>query len=862
MRETLLARLALLCARRHRAVFAAAVLLALLAAAVFVLKPVRIESDVLDLLPRKNPAVRDFREATEDFKSLDYLFVLLETGDPENRPIGEYEPLADVFADKLKETGLVEGVEYRLQDFEPAIEALLPYTLLYLPPSALPAVEERFTDAAIARQVEANARLLTNPASLVTKDLVKLDPFGLLPVLKDHFAGKTRKLKVDLSDGYYVSVDGKALLLIVRPKRPAQDIPFGRKLMAEVRRVEAEVRRELAEDDPQAVEALRVRYGGGYAIAQDDADLIRRDAVVNTAVSAVLVLAVFLLAFRRKSALAYGWLPLILGIFLTFALVHLMGVRLNSATAGFAALLIGLGIDFATVLYGRYVEERNAGRTLEEALRTAMGKTGTGVLVGAVTTACTFGAMVVTKFEGMRQVGIFTAVGILLTALTVFTLLPAMLQFHQLHKQKREEEPTFHMHAFWLDALGRFSSRHPGGVLAVALVGTAMMAVLASRIELDENIKNLRSERNAGLRTTQEIGERFGASLTYMMVLLEGASPEEVLEKADRAAEAVQPFIRSGDVLYADSPSAYVPPPDRQRAVIAAVRSHGEAYSFPRIRQAFLRACQRQGFAPAFFQHYLESLERMLDPRRPFTFEEALRTPLRPLLEKFVVEKSPGRYRGVVYLYLSEEYRRVEPRGLTATVQAAVPGARLAGVNVFSTALRESIKRDARLAFLVGNLAVVLLIALDFRSLRLGLLALAPLMVALVWLLGSMVLLGQPLNLMNIFVTTLILGIGSDYGIYFVHRHEEPDGRDMNRVVQEAGSPIAIAALTTMAGFGSMVTSSYPGLRSIGWVSLLGTVFSMVGTLTVLVAALTLWDRRRARKEGEARGVEGAGGKV
>lgn len=843
MRETLLSRLALFCARRYRAVFAAAGLCAVLAGAVFLFKPVQIESDVLDLLPRKNPAVKDFREATEDFKSLDYLFVLVETEDPENRPIGDFEPVADALAEGLKGTGLVEGVEYRLQDFEPAIEALLPYTLLYLPPSALPAVEARFTDGAIRRQVEANARLLSNPASLVTKELVQLDPFGLLPVLKNHFAGKTRRLKVDLSDGYYVSRDGKALLLIVRPKRPAQDIPFGRKLMAEVRRVERGVRQEFAEEDPEAVKALRIRYGGGYAIAQDDADLIRRDAVLNTAVSAVLVLTVFLLAFRRKSALAYGWIPLILGIFLTFAVVHLLGIRLNSATAGFAALLIGLGIDFATVLYGRYVEERNGGRTLEEALRTSMGKTGKGVLVGALTTACTFGAMVVTEFEGMRQVGIFTAAGILLTAFTVFTLLPAMLQFHQIHKQKREEEPSFHMHAFWLDSLGRFSARHPRRVLAVALVGTAVMGFFATRVRLDENVKNLRSERNEGLRTTQEIGKRFGASLTYMMVLIEGSSPEEVLEKADRAAEAVQPFIRSGDILFADSPSAYVPPPERQRAVIAAVGARREAFSFPRIRAAFLSASERQGFDPAFFQHYLENLERMLTPARPFTFDEALKTPLRPLLEKFVVEKTPGRYRGVVYLYVSEDYRRVEPRGLTAAVRAKVPDARLAGINIFSTALRETIKRDALLAFLVGNLMVVLLIALDFRSLKLGLLALAPLMAALVWLLGSMVLLGQPLNLMNIFVTTLILGIGSDYGIYFVHRHEEPDGRNMERVVQEVGSPIAIAALTTMAGFGSMVTSSYPGLRSIGWVSLLGTVFSMVGTLTLLVAILTLRDR-------------------
>jgi predicted RND superfamily exporter protein len=104
---------------------------------------------------------------------------------------------------------------------------------------------------------------------------------------------------------------------------------------------------------------------------------------------------------------------------------------------------------------------------------------------------------------------------------------------------------------------------------------------------------------------------------------------------------------------------------------------------------------------------------------------------------------------------------------------------------------------------------------------------------------------------MNIFVTTLILGIGSDYGIYFVHRYLENDGRDMPRVIQETGVPIVIAALTTVAGFGSMSMSSYPGLRSMGYVSLLGTVYCMLATLMVLVAILTLRDRRANQKRGD-----------
>ena len=54
----------------------------------------------------------------------------------------------------------------------------------------------------------------------------------------------------------------------------------------------------------------------------------------------------------------------------------------------------------------------------------------------------------------------------------------------------------------------------------------------------------------------------------------------------------------------------------------------------------------------------------------------------------------------------------------------------------------------------------------------------------------------------------------------------------------------AIAALTTMVGFGSLVTSAYPGLRSMGLVALLGTLFSLVTTMTILVALLELFERK------------------
>jgi len=835
--------------RHYRWVFAGAALMAAAVVALFVVSPPQIDSDILGLLPQKNPVVQDFRTVTADFKSLDYLFVLLRSSDPK-RPVSDFEDFADAYAEQLrKDPAFVEGVEYRLQDYLPLLEEVLPYTLLYLSPEELGDVAARFSDSEVRAQVAHNRHLLANPASLLTKQLIQYDPFGLIPVLKTHFAGKSRQLNVDISDGYYISKGGPggeapALLLIVRPTKPAQDITFGRDLMARVRGIEAGLRAEWAKEG-EDLAPLKVEYGGGYPIAQSDADLIKRDAVMNTVSSALLVLGVVLWSFRRKSALAYLWLPLFLGLLLTFGVAHLLGITLNSATAGFGALLIGLGIDFATMLYGRYIELRNRGVDVENSLAAMMGRTGKGVFLGALTTSCTFGAMYVSSYRGMKQIGLLTALGILCCVLCVFLLLPAMLTYHNLHTAKRGRDPVLHMHSFGFERLGKLALRWPKLTLVVAAIVTAVLGWAALGVQFEDNIQNLRSEKNEGIRVSTAIAQEFGATLTYMMAGVEGKTPDEVVAKSAAVVAAVEPFRQRGEVLSTDSLTTYLPAADSQRAIIASLSGDTSGrFSAARVRRAFTDACLREGFDPTYFESYLSKLDRMLAPAEPLTYEKLASGPIAPMTAKYIVRRGEGDYRGVVYLYIPEGFKRFEPTGLKRAILAEVPDAKVTGINVLSRELRTVVKRDAYLSFAVGAILVILLIAADFRSMKASLQALLPLVLALIWMLGSLSLFGVPLNMINIFVTTMIIGIGSDYGIYFVHRHREPDGHDLGRCIEETGRPIAIAALTTIAGFGSMALSSYPGLRSMGYVALLGTLFSLVATLTVLVALLELLERR------------------
>jgi predicted RND superfamily exporter protein len=116
-------------------------------------------------------------------------------------------------------------------------------------------------------------------------------------------------------------------------------------------------------------------------------------------------------------------------------------------------------------------------------------------------------------------------------------------------------------------------------------------------------------------------------------------------------------------------------------------------------------------------------------------------------------------------------------------------------------------------------------------------------MMGMVWMLGIMALMGLAMNFMNIFVTTMIIGIGVDYGVHAIHRYRENQrrpGGDLEEDLVQTGSAIAIAALSTMVGFGSLSLSHYPGLRSMGLVAILGALTTCLIALTVLPAFLRL----------------------
>lgn len=836
MIDRLLARLnALLLKHPKRVLFVAFLVVAAFG---FMATRLRLDPDVLNLIPRNNREVNEFRELITQTGTLDFHVVVVQF--PKGADPASYASLLDEIGEGLRASKNIDSVTWRLPDVFNAVDKVLPYSLLVLHPSQMDAVAAKLSDEGIRAAVARNHALLQTPQSTIQKQIVRVDPFNLLPLYADKLGRAGGGLKVDLSSGYYVSADHTAAIIVARPKTAAQQLPFSRAVMEETRDIVAKALRSFREASPETPEPS-IDYTGGYAIAAADEKIIRRDMAINSFTSMAGVLLLYLYAYRRPSALIYAAVPMTAAIIITFGIGATAFGTLSAASTGFAALLAGLGVDFMTVLYERYVDERNRGAAVEAAVSTLIRKALPGVIVGALTTAATFYAFLATDFRGMTELGFLTGSGIMVFLLCVMFVFPAVLI---LIERRRATRRTLRVHAFGSGGVVRGSLRRPRRVIVAWVVVVVIAGIAATGVRFSDNLQNLRAKGNEAIKLQDVVTDKFGQSFEFMMYGVRGKTASEAIEKTERAIPDLEAVTRKGVLGSYESITTFLPGEGQQRQVIARLqRGANDEFSFARIERTFRQALVDNGFRAEAYDAWLPLFEEALQKREPLTMETLEQLGLADAVQRFI-KKTPDGFMSIVYVYpptgtwprfLPEElqqFRRDHPEGV------------LTGVNLVSQTLRTITRDDAIRASLLGFVLVFGLVWIGFRSFSRACFVWVPFIAGCTCMLGFMAVFGFEFNFMNVFVGLMLIGTATDYAVYMLERYDEsPDDFPVN--AQETGRAVVLAALMSIVGFASFAISHYPGVRSIGYASVVGIALSCLASITLLPALLATGKFRR-----------------
>jgi predicted RND superfamily exporter protein len=536
------------------------------------------------------------------------------------------------------------------------------------------------------------------------------------------------------------------------------------------------------------------------------------------------------LARAPVMALLIG-LPLLMSLAWTFGVAYLTFGVLNLMTSTLGLVLFGLGIDYGIHFYARYTEERGAGHDVEAAAETTFVSTGQAITVGALTTAAALYVLVIADFRGFSEFGFIAGTGIIFALLAMTVVLPALIAVCERFGLLKLETARV------AEAAGARAvrTRFPGatGVVLASLAAVALALVFLPRVSFEYEFGRLEPEYEEYNVRQDRVSQVYtsGGRRNPAYVVVEDAAevPAVVAALREKAAQdTLSPTILEVESLQDRFPLW----PEAQQRRLA--------------RLAEIRALLDDPFLRAEESEELDRLRRAAQTQAPIAIDEVPENLRKRFASKsgeignfVIIYPSVGLSSGLNSIAFSDDV------GTIVTEDGTVYHA--GSTSLVAADMLRLMQAEAPWMVLATFVVVGLLMWVNFRSVRWALLALLPLVVGLLWMLLLMEAFSLKLNFYNLVVLPAVLGIGNDAGVHMVHRYREEGRGSLLHVLRSTGEHVTMGSLTTMVGFGGLLLSFHPGLRSIGELAVVGVGTTLLAALLFLPALLQWLEDRPQR---------------
>ena len=636
--------------------------------------------------------------------------------------------------------------------------------------------------------------------------------------------------------------------------------------------------RELIEATRVEVPGVNVGLTGEPVLDLDELKQSQRDTTLASILSFIVCALIFIYGYHETGRPIKATICLLVGLGYTMGFATLAIGHLNILTITFLPMLIGLAIDFGVHLVTRYEEELRHGRTEQEALTKAMVFTGTGIFTGALTTAAGFLAMAFTNFKGIQEMGVICGGGLLICLVPMMTLLPALLLRgrqnvldHQIHLPDRRAK----IEKWWLD--------RPWITVGVCLTACVLSALYAGRLSFDYNLLNMQSKNLPAVRTEHKMIAAANKSVIFGAVLAtnldHAAALEEQLKKLPSVSgvDSITSFLRDNpqpklDLIRAiqqDIAGLHFATPDPGPVNIPDL-SRTLFYLYGYLGNAIVEV-EKSADDPELLAH-LKSLRAVIEQFRKKMllgndralaanaeqlglFQLALFSDIRETFDTLQSQDTSGRLRvqdlpealrnrfvGRNGLFLLQVYpkkdiwQRDNQRELISQMRSVDRNATGTPVQLYEYTML--LKNSYEEAACYSLAAISFMVLIHFRNPLSVLLALLPVGMGTLWMIGLMGFWGIPFNPANIMTLPLVIGIGVTNGVHILNRFAEEQSPGI--LARSTGKAVFISGLTTIAGFGSLMLAKHQGIQSLGYIMVLGIGACMMAALTFLPALLNL----------------------
>ncbi len=590
-----------------------------------------------------------------------------------------------------------------------------------------------------------------------------------------------------------------------RPENPAFDQQF-------VHRIEENFR---TLDPPW--DGFEYHIAGWLATDVNLSRFMTRDLMVFMPLTFTLLIVFVSVALRNRWSIILAMINISVCLIWTLAFLNLIGGAISPITSILPPLIMALAVSDSIHIFNEFLKQDRCQLPLIDVMKDTLVALAVPCFLTSFTTAIGFASLAVSDVPPIRFFGLAAAGGMMAEFVLSMTLVPLGLYF--LRNKSGLKTPSVKHTSILHNRLERFAQKVPDH-RALILFSTSILIVIsivgALRINVETNLLEYFKKESFVYQDSKFIDLELGGVET-LEISLQAQQPDMILEP-----QALDLLQQIEDYL-------------QRQVIVSQVTSIGNFLremnkAFHQEDKAYFRLPDNRAMAAQYLLLYDgDEIDHFIDSQRSWARISAR-----------ITEHSSS----VVEQYINSTQTYLDEITAGTPYQARVTGKTLIANKLISFIVNSQVQ-SLSLAFL---LIFILMFAI-FRSFKLGLLAMVPNILPILFNFAIMGFCGIPLNSATAIIAAVAIGIAVDDTIHFIceYRDQRHRNHSVNEAVRQAiitkGSPIITTSLIMTGGFGVLLFASFVPTIQFGFLSALIMLFAVISDLLILPGLLLKFDR-------------------
>lgn len=760
----------------------------------FFASKIRFEEDITRIIPKNENA--DI--ATKVLKQLNFsdkITVIIEKD--KNGSIDDLTQTANDFIDSLNSCEpYIKNIQGKVDDenIQQTFDFVYQNLPYFLDENDYVTLDKKLTNDSISKQVESNYRTLISPTGIIAKDFIVNDPLGISFIALK----KLQQLSIGddfiLKDGFIITKDESTLLLFINPKLSGSETEKNTLFVDELNNIKSKFN-EVNQGK------VTLDYFGSSFIAVANAKQIKTDILTTILVSLGTLMLILIVFYRKLLIPVIIFIPTIFGVVTAIACLYFIRGTISAISLSVGAVLLGVTIDYSLHILTHYKNNND--------LKTVYKDITMPLVMSSTTTAVAFLCLLFVNSEALKDLGIFAAISVVVSAFFSLILIP------HLYKPKNNTIPKENV----LDKLAAFSFENNKILIGITTVVIIISFFTFGKVSFNNNLSELNFIPDEIKKTEEKLDKRTNLTSKSIYLAAYGNSIEEAIQNNSKLFDKLSLEKSENKIINFSSIGGIVLSKEAQTKKLQLWNTFWTENKKQFVQNALVSKGNSIGFKPTMHQGFYDLLNQKFEL---LSFEDYKQ--LNALfLDEFVASKN-GFYTITSVAKVSDSQRDKFVNSINSKSNVLAIDRQQMN-ETFLGKLRDDFNSLVNYSFI----AVVLILFVFFRRAELVIVSTIPIVLTGVVTAGVMWFFDIQLNIFSTIVCTLIFGHGVDFSIFMTSALQKEYTTGKNEMPTYRTS-IILAALTTILAIGALVFAKHPALKSISSVSLIGVFAALLIT--------------------------------